>query len=242
MFFFDFFNHYTKEWSSKVVQPTDSSTWPEEWKKTYFKTYERFPSFELPKPVHLDCKLIDTIVARRSGRTFGHEMTKEQLSTLLYYGCGETQPNARSGAGYRAYPSGGARYPVETYLLLFRPVDDLVPGVYHYAVDGHRLSLIYEIVIDRALRETMVKYDFLEQATGAFLFTGVLSRATAKYKEHAYRFAVLESGIIAENISLVSTALGIDSVMIGMLSADVVEELLDIDGTDETFIHSMFFG
>ena len=43
----------------------------------------------------------------------------------------------------RAYPSGGARFPLEIYVFLFK-CKDLVSGIYHYNVLDHSLEKILD--------------------------------------------------------------------------------------------------
>lgn len=242
MYLFNIFHQLSKEFRSHVIQPTPKSSWPDEWKTTYFKVYERFPSYVLPAPARDSLPLFDTIRTRVSDRTFGHTVNKTHLSDMLHYGLGERDATAREGAGFRMYASGGARYPLEAYICLQKPVDDLPVGVYHYGVYDHSLTLIYKRDIDEALRTSMVAYDFLSQACGFVILTGVMQRSSAKYKEHAYRYALLEAGGVTEQMAVVATAIGIGTISIGVLSSDVVEELLDIDGTDEIYLHAFFFG
>lgn len=231
-----------KEFSDRVKQPTPDSSWPEEWKTTYLKKYERFQKIMLPAPTHLEDNLVNVILSRRSRRVFDKTIKKQDISNLLYYSVGEIDTTTHYGAGRRVYPSAGSRYPIECYVLVFESIDDISPGIYHYDIENHNLSLIYDKKIDATLLQTMVGYAFLHTAKCAVLLTGVVSRSFPKYKDRAYKYILLEGGIITQNFSLVAEALSIDSVSIGILSDDVVENLLDIDGTDEIFVHSIFFG
>lgn len=231
-----------KEFSDSVKQSTPDSTWPEEWKTTYLKKYERFPKIMLPAPTHLENNLVNVILSRRSRRVFDKTIHKEDLSNLLYYSVGEIDRTIHDGVGRRVYPSAGTRYPLECYVLVFEAIDDICPGIYHYGVEDHNLSLILDKKIDTVALKTMVGYAFLHTAKCAVLITGIVSRSFPKYKDRAYKYILLEGGIVTQNFSLVAEALLINSVSIGILSDDVVEDILDIDGTDEIFVHSIFFG
>ena len=45
-----------------------------------------------------------------------------------------------------------------------------------------------------------------------------------------------------QNFSLYSEALGIGSLSVGGIIDDFTEDLLGIDGEDESIVHAMFFG
>src|SRR5690606_1735385 len=101
---------------------TPPSQWPKEWSTTYYKEYLRFPTIELPKPELGGGLTLQTAIEnRRSYRDFsGGALDLQQLSGLLKYSCGEFRKNTDDSAGgYRAQASGGARFPIEMYLLLF---------------------------------------------------------------------------------------------------------------------------
>lgn len=242
MQFYDLFNLVTKETSPGLRERTKTSVWPDEWKTTYIKEYERFPSFPLPKAFLPESSFPDLIHLRKSERKFEGKLSKDQLSALLYYGLGEIDKSANDGRGRRSYASGGARFPLEGYVLLFKEVGDLPQGVYHYNVEDHALELIYNEPLSSEIKEKLVVYDFLQNAAAAILITGVLSRAFSKYREHSYRFALLEAGEVSQNLCLAATSLRVPSLNVGIVATDVVESLLDIDGIDEVHLHSLFFG
>jgi hypothetical protein len=45
-----------------------------------------------------------------------------------------------------------------------------------------------------------------------------------------------------QNIGLVGEALHIDTMSVGVCADEYLEPLLGIDGTDETALHTIFFG
>lgn len=243
MQYYDLYHQNAKQYSTdlEAVKPGPYSSWPEDWKTVHIKKYMRFPIVSLPEVRAISVTLADSLLQRKSRREFSNVLHLSDISDLLYYSLGEIKEETDNG-GRRMYASGGALYPLEAYVLFFKEVDGVTPGVYHYNVDTHDMSYIYKKTFDKAFFEKMVVYNFLHNATCAILLTAVMGRVYPKYKEHAYRFALLEAGEVSQNLALLSTALHIDSVSTGILSADIVEDLLDIDGTDELFIHSLFFG
>ena len=89
-------------------------------------------------PLINDC--ISLFRNRRSVRVFDQApLTLEQLSFLLWATQGVKGIRGRSYATLRTVPSGGARHPFETYLLV-QNVEGLRPGAYHYLPMEHALE------------------------------------------------------------------------------------------------------
>ena len=99
--------------------------------------------------IHLgDMSVREAIAARRSVRDFTDAaLSLEELSFLLWATQGITAVQ-RDDAGaivqrFRAAPSAGARYPLETYLAINR-VAGIAPGIYRYRPADHELILVRE--------------------------------------------------------------------------------------------------
>ena len=242
MLTFELYHQISKFLLESVTSPIPKETWPKSWKTTYIKTYPRFKNIPLPKPERLQSTLSECLFARTSSRSFTRPASLQGLSSLLYYSVGEKDSEHGEGAGKRMYPSGGARFPLEFYLLAFKPIDTLASGVYHYNIDPHSLTHIKEITFDTELLQKIVMYDFAHTAQFAIITTAVFARSTPKYGERSYRFALLEAGAAMQNFGLCAAHLNIGSVNMGGLIDDTVERLLDIDGASESIVHSIFFG
>ena len=109
--------------------------------------YKKFPaalrSIPLPPPEQGDGRPIwETIAQRRSYREFSPQpITFAELSQLIWATQGIT---AKAwGYDFRAAPSAGALYPIETYLVVNR-VTELTPGLYHLDIKENRVVLIKE--------------------------------------------------------------------------------------------------
>ena len=57
-----------------------------------------------------------------------------------------------------------------------------------------------------------------------------------------YRYIYLDAGHIAENLALAATSLELGSCQIGALYDDEVNEIIDVDGTDESVIYMSVVG
>ncbi len=218
--------------------PVDESKWPEEWHTTYYKTYG-MQSIPLEKtPGQAD--LFKAIAGRYSERAFTKRaLGKDQISQLLQYSCGLVSEQA--GIKRRAQPSGGARYPIEVYPIFFTGTD-VPPGVYHYDVKNHALDVLWERTFSEEDIAKLVSYDFAKNASGIFLMTAVFARNQNKYGERGYRHILLEAGHIGQNLYLVSNALGIGCCAMSGVNDRALEELLNVDGVNESVVYGLLLG
>jgi SagB-type dehydrogenase family enzyme len=227
-------------YSSNDNKSIDSSKWPEEWKTTYIKTYDRFEKIILPEYKKLEPTLTETIFTRKSERNDDSKsLNIQNLSTILKHSCGETDPNGLSGNGRRAVASAGARYPLEYYILVLKPINGLTTGLYHYRVDEHALEVIQKFTPTKELLSSWFTYEFSLDASIAIFISAVFFRTQNKYRERGYRFALLEAGAVGQAIQNAATALAVNSYCLGGFYDYEVEKFLDIDGNNESLVNCM---
>jgi len=220
--------------------PLDPKDWPQEWKTVFYKEYPRFPKIPL-SDTDGKGELFETIRARTSRRDFSRrKLSLNELSALCKYTCGITGTSGE--VQHRAQPSGGGRYPIEMYVLLFTGTDGVVPGVYHYNVKAHALDVLWERSFTDADTGELFTYPWAKQASLAVVLTGVFERNQMKYGERGYRHILIEAGAIVQNLYLVSTALGIKCCAIDGVHEPAIEKLIDIDGVSESAICSLVLG
>ncbi len=215
---------------------------PDEWIVIHFKDYPRLSKIDLPRKFSkLPMRLETAIKNRRSRRQFnGKSLTLKELSKLLFYSCGIIYHNKDLNKTRRAYPSAGARYPLEVYLATLRK-NDLNPGVYHYNIKNHGL----EILLEGDYRK---HFNYLyTQGIGKglsvlLIITSISSRTSVKYPAEWQRFVSLEAGHISQNVYLISEALGLSCCAIGGWDKKTMNELLDIDGKYENIVHMIAIG
>jgi hypothetical protein len=104
-----------------------------------YKTYPHAEQIELPSPQgYQGLSLEEAIETRRSQRDYTDAtISLVNLSRLLHLAQGITKPDNE----LRAVPSAGALYPLEVYAVVHR-VEGLQVGIYHYAVQNHKLELL----------------------------------------------------------------------------------------------------
>ena len=208
--------------------------------KTY-KTYPASPKIKLDKPeVKGGMPLWEAIQIRQSIRNYKNTpLEKSHLSQLLW----ATQGISREAMDFefRTAPSAGALYPVETYLIL-NNVEGIEPGVYHYNVKNHQLDQLKRGDFRMDIARAALDQDMAYSANVIFVWTALFERSKWKYKQRAYRYVYLDTGHIAENLALAAVALGLGTCQIGALYDDEVNELIDIDGEEESILYMSTVG
>lgn len=208
------------------------------------KTYKNYP--EAPK-IQLEIPSRDggealwtTIGKRRSIRNFKEAaLTKQDLSRLLWATQGITKKDM--GFEFRACPSAGALYPVETYLVL-HDVERIDPGIYHYSVQDHSIEQLKTGNFRLDIAKAALDQDMAYAANAVFVWTALFGRAKWKYEQRAYRYVYLDAGHIAQNLALAAVALSLGTCQIAALYDDEVNSLLDIDGVEESVLYMSVVG
>jgi len=132
----------------------------------------------------------------------------------------------------RAAPSAGALYAGELYVVAER-VDGLAPGVYSYAVAQHALvSLRGGRFLDQ-LAAAVEAPDAITGAACGVLLTNVFQRYAWRYGPRGYRYALIDSGHIGENLRLAATAAGLGHASSLRFHDDALNTVLGIDGREE---------
>ena len=200
---------------------------------------ERIP---LPAAEEPTTTLADALRMRRSSpRFFGGGLTLGELSAVLKFGNGLTGGKRPDGLPRRAIPSGGALYPSELYVL---PLDvgGLEQGAYHYDVFTHELARFHQQPAEALLASACFNEIAVMSAGAALVITACFERQQIKYKERAYRFAVLEIGHLAQNILLTAAALGLAALPIGGFVDREINGYLAIDGLSEAAFYVILIG
>lgn len=220
-----------------VYIPRDDSQWPSEWTTIFYKEYERTPKIALPA-AHVQGDFSAVVAHRRSRRDFDRApIDAGQLGSILRCACGITDETGR-----RAYPSGGARYPIEIYPLVFQGSREVPAGIYHYNVKRHALDVLETRQFTGNEIAGIFTYPFIQKASFALVLTAVFNRTFMKYGDRGYRYILIEAGHVAQNICLTAEALDLKCVPLVGTKDTSMERLLEIDGFTEAVIHSVIVG
>jgi SagB-type dehydrogenase family enzyme len=203
-----------------------------------YKEYQGLTEItELPDPSPFPLQEIWTFISlRRSRRNFiDRPLTQKQISLLLWATQGITFRT--NFFEFRATPSAGGLFPIETYLVI-NHVENLASGIYHYKVKEHALEKLKE---DKyypfQLASAALNQDLIAQCGVTFIWTAVIPRTKWKYRERCYRYIYLDAGHIGENLYLAAEALGLGCCTIGAFYDEEINQLIGIDGIDETVVY-----
>lgn len=167
----------------------------------------------LPPILNGNMSLEQAIFIRRSKRSFSKKtLTKQQFSQIFWSGQGITEV----GGFKRSAPSGGALYPADIYGLIGEKcVDGLSAGIYHYRPDKHSVVKIADGDRRKDLAFASLGQMWMANAALLIVITMEYERITVKYGERGIRYALIEAGHIAQNISLQCQSLGLSSGIVG---------------------------
>lgn len=140
----------------------------------------------------------------------------------------------------RFYPSGGARYPLEVYPLIFS-VNGIKPGLYHYHVKTNSLELL-QSPISKINVFKQFNQSWLKNSSVLLLITAVFDRTENKYKNRGYRHILTEYGHMAQNTYLIGSSLNVGVCSIGGFVDMGLNKIIDIDGIDESVIGVIALG
>jgi SagB-type dehydrogenase family enzyme len=202
--------------------------------------YKEFPyalkHFPLPPIDQKGGKsLWETIAQRRSIREFSNQsISFSELSHLIWATQGITLRDW--GYEFRASPSAGALYPIETYLVVNR-VEELPSGLYHYHVKEAQLILLKEGQFGPEICQAGLGQEMLEEASCVFVWTAIVQRSKWKYRERAYRYIYMDVGHIGQILYLAATALNLGCCTVGAFFDDEVDRVIGVDGKNEISVY-----
>jgi SagB-type dehydrogenase family enzyme len=209
------------------------------------KRYRGAKTIPLAPPVP-DGQLAETLLARRSWRRFGTgTIPLKTLGTLLGLTAGVQRWITLPGIGkvaFKTSPSGGARHPVEVYVLAWG-VSGLPKGLYHYEAASHRLALIRPRLDSRRVPEYLPQGDYWAAACAVVFFTAVYERHLWRYPySRAYRAPLIEAGHLCQTFCLLATAYGLAPFCAMGLADSKIERDLRIDGVTESVLYAAGVG
>jgi SagB-type dehydrogenase family enzyme len=185
--------------------------------------------------------LIEAIRKRRSRRQFtGQSLTLEELSFLLWATQGVSKVIPQDGGKVirtlRTSPSGGARHPFETYLLVNR-IDTLAPGLYRYLPMDHKLCFL------RADPELVEQVNdasngqYVRDSAVVFIWTAIPYRTEWRYSFLSPKIIAQDSGHLCQNLYLASESIGAGTCALGAYDQAKIDPILGVDGENEFTIY-----
>jgi SagB-type dehydrogenase family enzyme len=203
-----------------------------------FKSYSGSERIDLPDIDHLSY-LEALIRQRHSTRSYQlYSIKRVELAHLLKFSYG-VKPGVRPTC--RAVPSGGALYPLELYPIVFRAAD-FPSGVYHYDARDHALELLNVDSHHTDFARHSAYPKIVSACSALIVITYLYGRVDFKYGEQGYRLALLEAGHVGQNIALLATELGLGSVSLSGIFDHEYEDLIGVDGINESIVYVIALG
>ena len=190
-----------------------------------FKEYPEVSFVSLPEPGTFPKKRISEVLRQKERDYEGPAFDIGALSALLFLTYGLTG-KARQGNGYfyfRCVPSAGALYPAELYLAS-NSLAGLDDGLYHFSVADHGLH---------ALRRGCFQRTVPPESSLTFFLSAIFFRSCWKYRDRGYRYCLLDTGHLLQNLLLAARFMGADLSWSADFPDDQANRFLGLDGERE---------
>ncbi len=198
-----------------------------------FKTYPGLETICLPEPTPWPTDNLFTLLERDVAHSTPLEIDHYCLALILRLTHSLTAKARHGGVDffYRSVASAGALYPFELYVGLAN-IPGLNSGLYHHSVASQGLTLLREGNANLAL-DGAVKTRRDTPPGLVFFLTSIFYRSSWKYRDRAYRYHLLDTGHLAENLALALTAASVPFEVHYDFADESVNSLLGVDPTLE---------
>lgn len=187
--------------------------------------------------------IVDIIQNRKSVRSYSEKnLSFTELSFLLWATQGVKSIKGNNYATIRTVPSGGARHPFETYLIVDK-VDNLKKGIYHYISISHSIEYIGQIEdFNNTVSEIMCDQKFAGRCAVVFLWSVVPYRAEWRYSTGAHKTILIDVGHVCQNLYIACEAIGCGTCAIASYEQAKSDKILNLDGDREFTIYAATVG
>ncbi|XYH93297.1 SagB family peptide dehydrogenase [Sorangium sp. So ce1128] len=204
---------------------------------------------DLDRLIANDVPFSAVLERRRSTRAHGKEpIDVEALGELLYRAARvrahlPPTPERADEVTSRPYPSAGACYDLEVYLVVDR-CRGLPAGLYHYDPGGHRLFLQRDRTPDTEalLREAAAATGSASPPQVLVCVTSRFQRVSCSYDSVAYALTLKNVGVLFQTFYLVATAMGLACCAAGAGNSDVFARASGNDYYAETTVGELLLG
>ena len=198
--------------------------------------YKRYPGIDpvlLRQDVCSPEKKLSSLLKHSDMGTARVPINVELLSQTLRLTYTLTAKSRHSGGDfyYRSVASAGALYPTEIYVAA-HGVDELEDGLYHFSIARHGLSLLRKGNLSLFIKKTTQPLDTSVPVLTFFL-SAIFYRSAWKYRERSYRYHLLDTGHLLENLILALEALRLPTALSLDFDDAEVNRLLGLDETKE---------
>jgi SagB-type dehydrogenase family enzyme len=186
------------------------------------------------------------LLRRRTWRNFSKRpVPLVALATVLKLTWGVQRWGIVDGQGrvaLKTSPSGGARHPIEAYVLAAN-VEGLAPRAYHYDAATHELVDLRRSVSPTRIQRLLGNQDYYRGAAAVVVMAAVVARSMWKYpRSRAYRAILADAGHLGQTFCLAATALNLAPFETMAFREADVERWLRIDGVNECAMYVVGMG
>lgn len=211
------------------------------------KNYFSLPDLPLPEVDVPRAAFNDVLSKRRSVRDFTGQYCSMNTVSEILSSCRSTRQKVADSQNnivlnLRPYPSPGALYPNEIYIALIR-VEDQKQQICHFNPIDFRLTPI--TIMDNKKFWPAVgveRNEGVKNCSICIIISSLFERTVVKYGPLGYRFSLLESGIITQQLILATAASGLDSLAWGGYFDDELNSQIGVDSVCETVTSCLFIG
>lgn len=164
--------------------------------------------------------LMQSLKERRSQRAFADgQLTKEELSTLLWAACGVSDQKS----GKITAPSAMNKQDITLYVTC-------ADGTWRYDSKAHALA----VVSRKDLRKEVAgRQEFAAVAPVSI----ILVSDQSKYGPKGLEFGSMSAGYVSQNIYLACTAMGLSTVARATMNEDVLRKELGLKDTEKLMLN-----
>ncbi len=191
-------------------------------KPDIYKEYTALKTVSLDRGIPMPDGKISRIIEKPLMKDAPGSLSLEKLCQIFALAYPLTSKSHYPGGEFlhRSVPSAGGLYPCELYMSN-HSVSGLDDGLYHYAVGRHAIE---------QLREG----NFLERdLLLTFFVTAIFFRSAWKYRDRSYRYLMLDTGHLVENLGLTLKAVGLSFELCYDFDDQKVNHLLGLDTRKE---------
>lgn len=193
---------------------------------------------EVADKILVRSNILDIINQRESHRKFTDDnLSLEELSFLLWCTQGVKKVTANNYATLRTVPSGGARHPFETYLVI-NHIKGIKKGLYRYLPLRHKLLLILEdSTLSSQLSDIACEQTFVGDSAVTFIWSCIPYRGEWRYLDAAHKVMLLDAGHVCQNLYLACQAIDCGTCAVGAYDQKLIDKFLGLDGENEFVVY-----
>jgi SagB-type dehydrogenase family enzyme len=228
-----------------------------EWIKGVYSFHNFFAGKkEIQLPIQFKMnKFLNIMLSRRTRRDFSNrKMNLKELSMFIYFSFNGKKieriqiDNETINITKRSWPSGGALYPIELWLLI-QNVKGIKSGIYFYNFPYHSISLVKCIpkqkqidILKNLFPIKLLEMLPIEKSSVILFLVGDFIKQKFKYGSRSLRYIFQESGHIAQNFYLVGELMKLKVCSIGGFFDKKINRFLNLNEATKGVVYVLAVG